>query len=31
MDPRLVWIVRTGIALFGLVSLIETGRRNGWV
>jgi hypothetical protein len=31
MNPRLIWIVRTGVTVVGLVSLIETGRRNGWI
>jgi hypothetical protein len=31
MDPRLKWLIRTGITALSLVSLIETGRRNGWL
>ncbi len=31
MNPHLKWLIRTGITAISLVSLIETGRRNGWL
>ncbi len=31
MNPRLIWMIRSGVAVVGLISLIETGRRNGWL
>jgi hypothetical protein len=31
MNPHLKWLIRTGITAISLISLIETGRRNGWL
>lgn len=31
MSPHLRWLIRTGITVISLVTLIETGRRNGWL
>jgi hypothetical protein len=31
MSPHLRWLIRTGITAISLVTLIETGRRNGWL
>lgn len=31
MDPKLKWLLQLTAAVIGLVSLIETGRRRGWI
>jgi hypothetical protein len=31
MDPQLKWLLQLGVAAVGLVSLVRTGRQNGWL
>jgi len=31
MDPKAKWLVQVVLTVGGLVSLIETGRRRGWL
>lgn len=31
MNQYLKWLIRTGITAISLISLIKTGRRNGWL
>jgi hypothetical protein len=31
MDPELKWLLQLVGAVVGVVSLIETGRRRGWI
>lgn len=31
MDPEFKWFLQLAGAVIGLVSLLETGRRRGWI
>jgi hypothetical protein len=31
MDPELKWMIRVGLAVVGLYSLLQTGARRGWI
>ena len=31
MDPELKWMIRVGLAVAGLYSLLQTGARRGWI
>jgi hypothetical protein len=31
MDPQLKWLIQVIGAIAGLVTLIDTGRRRGWI
>jgi hypothetical protein len=31
MDPEFKWLIQLVAAVAGVVSLIETGRRRGWI
>jgi hypothetical protein len=31
MDAQAKWLLQLGVAVFGLASLVRTGRQKGWL